>query len=396
MELTDTAPRRKKAGHLQQKVPLNGHSKDSKPSQPIPQPQEGTEAGPVLGLIPGTLTAFVNTSPAPELSEVTALAEQEQSVQACRWDRENVSSSRPFIEANTLEATLEEIREGHIIPVFIKDNEPVISHVDLIEAANSIVRQFYMDEEVLQPAIRLSHPIKGRIPEARNKPAAQLEEHEKTLYYERMAFVIEVPSVFDEVEGNRLSLCIGGVKAYNLDNLYNRKGADEHFKCFIGFKNSVCTNLSITTDGYLANVSVRSIGELQSALRILIENYNSNVHLHALKELSRLPLTEAQFAKLTGRCRMYPYLPRSIQKDIAPLLFNDTQMGTVVRDFYRDDSFCRQEDGTINLWRLYNLFTDTNKSSYIDNFLDRNVNAFSFVYAIKMALDEGSLNWFLS
>jgi hypothetical protein len=119
------------------------------------------------------------------------------------------------------EASLEEIKESHIIPVFIEDNEPVISHTDFIEAANNIVREIYMGEEVLQPAVRLSHPIKGRIPEARNKPAAQLEEHEKTLYYERMAFVIEVPSVFNDIDGNRLSLCIGGVKAYNLDNLYN-------------------------------------------------------------------------------------------------------------------------------------------------------------------------------
>ncbi len=93
---------------------------------------------------------------------------------------------------------------------------------------------------------------------------------------------------------------------------------------------------------------------------------------------------------------MYPYLPKTLQKDIPPLLFNDTQIGTVVKDFYRDDSFCKQDDGTINLWRLYNLFTGTNKSSYIDNFLDRNVNAFSFVYAIKMAWEDGKLNWFLN
>lgn len=32
----------------------------------------------------------------------------------------------------------------------------------------------------------------------------------------------------------------------------------------------------------------------------------------------------------------------------------------------------------LNLWNLYNLSTQANKLSYIDTFLDRNVNAFNF------------------
>ena len=58
-------------------------------------------------------------------------------------------------------------------------------------------------------------------------------------------FVIEVPSIYTDMDGSTLFLTIGGVKALNLDNLYSRKGADEHFKIFIGFKNSVCTNLCV-------------------------------------------------------------------------------------------------------------------------------------------------------
>ena len=38
-------------------------------------------------------------------------------------------------------------------------------------------------------------------------------------------------------------------------------------------------------------------------------------------------------------------------------------------------------DGEINLWRLYNLFTGANKSSYIDRLLDRGVNASSLLQA---------------
>jgi hypothetical protein len=123
-----------------------------------------------------------------------------------------VSTAKPFIEANTFEYSLEEIRNKHIIPVFIKDNEPLISHADFVEATTQVVADMYHYETILKPNIRLSHPIKGRTPEAKDKPAIELLEHEKTIHYERMAFVIEVPSVYDKIEGNKLSLVIGGVR----------------------------------------------------------------------------------------------------------------------------------------------------------------------------------------
>jgi len=307
-----------------------------------------------------------------------------------------VSTDKPFIQANTVESSLEEIRSGHVIPVFIKDNEPVISHGDFIESALDIISEVYSGETILKPAIRLSHPIKGRIPDAKDKPAIALLEHEKTLYYERMAFIIEVPTIRDDIDGNLLSLTIGGVKAYNLDNLYSKKGADEHFKVFIGFKNTVCTNLCVWTDGYMSDLRVRSAGQLKACIRSLVEGYNANYHIHAMRKLTGYSLSEEQFARLVGRCRMYNHLPNNVKNDISPLLLSDTQLGSVVKDYYRDDSFCKDDEGNINLWRLYNLFTGSNKSSYIDTFVDRSVNSFRFVDDIRLALDKKDTNWFLS
>lgn len=309
---------------------------------------------------------------------------------------ETISTDKPFIQANTVDSTLEEIRNSHVIPVFIKDNEPVISHGDFIESALDIVSEVYSGETILKPAIRLSHPIKGRIPEAKDKPASALLEHEKTLYYERMAFIIEVPSIHDDIDDNRLSLTIGGVKAYNLDNLYAKKGSDEHFKVFVGFKNTVCTNLCVWTDGYMGDLKVRSSGQLKGCIRSLIENYNASYHMHAMRKLTGYSLSETQFATLVGRCRMYNHLPNGMKNDITPLLLSDTQLGTVVKDYYRDDSFCKGDEGNINLWRLYNLFTGSNKSSYIDTFIDRSVNSFRFVEDIRFALEKKDSNWFLN
>jgi hypothetical protein len=308
----------------------------------------------------------------------------------------NHVANKHFILANTTGSSVEEIRDKHIIPVFAKDNEQVISHTDFIEAAEEVVGSIYSIETVSRPVVRLSHPIKGRIPTARNKPAYELLENEKTLYYERMAFVIEIPTINEELEGNTLSLTVGGVKAFNLDNLYQKKGADEAFKIFVGFKHSICTNLCITTDGFRNDVKVRNVGELKAVIKTLVESYNAAYHIHSLKKLIEYSLSEQQFAQIVGRCRLYQYLPQRMKSDVTPLLLSDTQLNTVAKDFYRDRSFCKDSNGNLSLWRLYNLFTGANKSSYIDTFLDRNVNSFQFVEEIKYALEHKSDNWFLN
>jgi hypothetical protein len=303
--------------------------------------------------------------------------------------------NRSFIIANTVEGNLYDLQNTHLIPVFVKDNQPLISHADFISVTRNVVQDYFNGVEISAPAIRVSHEIKGRIPSARTKPAAQLEEHEKTLYYERMMFCIELPGVQDMVDGNLLSLTIGGVKSYAQDSLYSRKG-DEHFKVFVGYQNRVCTNLCISTDGLLNELKVTTIGQLKACIYTLLQDYNQRLHLSRLKRFAELSISEHQFAQLIGRCRMFPHLPAAVKKHIPQLQYGDAQMGTVVRDYYSDISFCRNDDGRINLWKLYNLFTGANKSTYIDKFLDRSVNAFSLVEQVQFELEGKSASWYLS
>ncbi|KAA9338779.1 DUF3871 family protein [Hymenobacter busanensis] len=305
------------------------------------------------------------------------------------------STSRAFIEANTVETSFSDIRQHHIIPVYVKDNEPLISQGDFIQATEEAVYDVFRGEQILAPQIRVSHPIKGRIPEARNKPANQLEDWERTIYYERLMFCIEVPTIYDTVGGNQLTLVVGGVKAYNLDNLYNRKGATEHFKLFVGFRNLVCTNLCVRTDGYLGDLRVGSLDQLRAAIYQLLGAYEQHRHLRQLQALTEYALTEQQFAQLIGRCRMYQHLPPAAKQQVPALLYGDQQLGTVCRDYFRDESFCRDDNGDINLWRLYNLFTGANKSTYIDQFLDRSVNALDFALQVQDAVEGRSTSWYL-
>lgn len=92
---------------------------------------------------------------------------------------EQSSTELPFIVANTSPMNMFELEHEHIIPVFVKDNEPVISHQDFINCVQEVSGQVFPHETILKPSIRVSHPIKGRIPEAKDKPAKELLEHEK-------------------------------------------------------------------------------------------------------------------------------------------------------------------------------------------------------------------------
>ena len=114
-----------------------------------------------------------------------------------------------FIEANTQEVTFEHLKNDCITPVFAKDNELTINHADFIETIEDATRTFFHGQKVGTPNIRVSHVIKGRIPEAVRKPASQLLDSDKTIYYERAAFSIDIPTVFETIMGNKLNLSLG-------------------------------------------------------------------------------------------------------------------------------------------------------------------------------------------
>ncbi|RXM50000.1 MULTISPECIES: DUF3871 family protein [unclassified Chryseobacterium] len=306
------------------------------------------------------------------------------------------NQSSPFIIANTSEATLHHLQNDCIIPVFSKDNEKTIAHQEFIEVVLSAVQKVFPHYCITEPEIRVSHQIKGRTPSAIQKPVKELLEHEKTIYYERMAFIIKVPTITDIVNGDELSLTIGGVRSYNLENLYNKKSL-EKFKFFIGFQNQVCMNLCVSSDGFVEDMKAGSTNELYSKTLETMQNYNAELHLMEMKELSQYFLSDHQFAQLIGRSRLYQHLPKSEKQNIPLLNFNDSHINAMAKDYYEDQNFCRNQDGNINLWDVYNLFTQANKSSYIDTFLDRNLNAFEFSKGIQKVLNGNSnYHWFLS
>jgi len=311
-------------------------------------------------------------------------------------DLSSLKERKQFIEANTKDVNMLHLKNECVVPVFSKDNEITISHPHFIETVWEAAGKFFPNERLLEPEIRVSHVIKGRIPSAINKPVSQLMESDKTIYYERMAFCFEIPSIYEDIAGNRLNLTIGGVRAYNHENLYSKKGI-EKFKVFIGFKNLVCCNLCISTDGYKTEIRVMSIQELFNAVMMLFQQYNAAKHLHIMSSFKNSYLSEHQFAQLIGKSKLYHCLPNSVKKTLPSFEFGDNHINAVAKAYYNDDNFKIEKGAAaINLWNVYNMFTGANKNSYIDNLLDRSLNATDMITGINKALQgDNECRWFI-
>jgi hypothetical protein len=300
---------------------------------------------------------------------------------------------KPFIEANTVPMTLQELTTDHIIPVFTRNNQPLISQAQFIDLTREMVTDF-SNLPCSLPEIRVSHPIKGRIPSAKHKKAAELEAHEKTLYYERCMFIFRLPELSKQVNGQQLDLIVGGVKAYNLDKINGHRESLQHFKIFIGYQVKVCSNLCIWTDGAILDVKISSMNHLALHFKQMFEGYDPGEQIDQLNMLQEVYITEKQFAQMIGRCRMYPHLPTSMKKTIPRLSLSDSQISRVVNGYYKDNVF--GGNGGIDLWSLYNLFTSANKSSYLDTVVDKNVSAGDFVSTLVQVLEDESDFWYLN
>ena len=166
---------------------------------------------------------------------------------------EEISQEHPnFIESNTQAITLEELATRCIVPTF-SDNSLTIAHQNAIAAVYKAAEDVF--GELTPPECRVSHAINGRVASAIHKPTKDLLDEEKTIFYQRLAFVAHVKSLTRIVAGQQIELCIGMCRAYNEDKLYSRK-SPEKMKIFVGWKVRVCSNLCLTCSGNSGTVEV--------------------------------------------------------------------------------------------------------------------------------------------
>lgn len=271
-----------------------------------------------------------------------------------------------FIQANTIPMTLVDLKEKHIIPVFAKDNERAISHFEFMAFCYKALFQLFPDKHIDFPEVKVSHPIHGRIPEAREKKPGELLEHEKTLYYERLIFLTKIPGFTATINEKSMDLVFGGVKSFTNDNLHG-KHSKQHFKIFLGYQVHVCSNMCVSSDMGVMSLEVFGVDEIQDAVKQLFGAFEHEIALRSLQKLNDVTLSQKEFEQYIGKVRLHHYNPMFSQKD----WLGDQQMGQVTKGYFISPNFSSNHDGYISLWNVYNLMTEANKSSYIDRFIPK-------------------------
>ena len=220
-----------------------------------------------------------------------------------------------FIESNTQGITLEELSEKSIIPTFA-DNTLTVSHQSFIQSVIEAGSNVF--GELTPVEIRVSHPINGRVPSAQFKKTSDLLDSEKTVYYQRMAFVCHVIGLSRIINDQPVHLTIGGVRAYNEDKLYGRQ-TPMKFKIFVGWQVRVCSNLCLSCSGFTGNIECMTTSDIKEKALELFNGFDpiKDDELRTLEALGNTSITEEQFCKIVGRLRLYQALPNTTRAELA-------------------------------------------------------------------------------
>ena len=302
-----------------------------------------------------------------------------------------------FVESNTQAITLEEIADKCIVPTF-SDNSLTISHQDFCMAVYKAAEEVFGQLTPIE--CRVSHPINGRIPSALNKRANELTDNEKTIYYQRLAWIAKVGNLVRNIDGQEIHLTIGGVRAYSDDKLYNRPSALK-FKIFAGWQVRVCSNLMLQTNGYSGTIECMTQADIRQKALELFSSFDpeKDNNLNVLAELQDTRMTEEQFCHIIGRMRLLQALPVAQQKAVPQFILGDQAINEAVRQYVTNPNFGRKNgDDGISTWDFMQLLTEAAKGSYIDRWLDRNANSIEFSQGIRKALryEETDYDWFLN
>ena len=284
---------------------------------------------------------------------------------------EEISQEHPnFIESNTQAITIEELATRCIVPTF-SDSSLTIAHQNAIAAVYKAAEDVF--GELTPPECRVSHAINGRVASAIHKPTKDLLDEEKTIFYQRLAFVAHVKSLTRIVAGQKIELTIGMCRAYNEDKLYSRK-SPEKMKIFAGWKVRVCSNLCLTNDGNSGTVEVLTEADVYQKSYELFRRFDPEKYdtLKLIENLHNTRISESQFCYLIGRLRLYQALPNEVQKTLPIIEIGDAAANAAVRGFVSNPNFGLKEgEGSISLFEMLQLFNEAIKQTYIDKWVDR-------------------------
>lgn len=311
---------------------------------------------------------------------------------------EQVKPHNPFILGNTVEVSLESLSNDYLVPVYSRDNVETISHMEFISVVSDAAQTFYQGQQLNQPIVRCSHEMKLRTIYGRGKLIDNLEPQDSGSYMQRMMFMIEIPSISYNVNGNELHLQIVGVHNYNDVNLLGNSSQKQTFSVAVGFLNTVCTNGLCRSDGANLAIQVTNTADLYRYCIEVFRRYDYRSHIDEMRRLNNTIIDVPTLAQFLGRARMASALTATQKSELnlPEFILPESQLNSFVRDYYTDESFGGFGKG-ITAWQFYQLLTNF-KNNYIDLTLPRTINCYNAAVGIAKAIEheDDTWSWFIS
>ncbi len=298
---------------------------------------------------------------------------------------------RTYFRSGTRELTPLELFERDQPTDPEKAKKIKLSHGTILQCVLETARVAYSDPNCRVKSIR-GTTYADVPPEI---PSSSYENY----YYDKIAFLIEVPSVHYKIGKHEISLSIGCLHAYpdhpNALSFVRNTGL---FQLLVGFNVYVCTNLHYSTEGIQFEVKAETVKELEQEVHRLIGAFDLE---KSRKELENWKSTSAPFSNVEAllmrmRRRSSRRLPqdflnrnpeRSVQLDALNVLrqrhpLTPEQIAQMREAAVNDPNFSRESRDRISLWHLYNLITEVLKDAPFGKFLKDHEWAYRFVQGL--------------
>lgn len=158
--------------------------------------------------------------------------------------------------------------------------------------------------------------------------------------------------------------------------------------------------MMLTCDGLTDKIECMTEADIYQHALELFKNFNEARAIDALRHLSDTTMTTEQFCQFIGRCRLYMALSESQRKalELPKILLGDTQLNAATRGFVNNTNFGLNGEDAITCWQLLQLLNESVKTSYIDTWADRNLNATSIALGVQRTIrgDGNDFSWFLN
>ena len=303
----------------------------------------------------------------------------------------------PFIEANSAAVSWRELTEESILPSYA-DGEIVVPHSHFIQALVMAAHDALPQDTFGPVEIRASHLTQGRIPSAIYKKTSELLESDKTKYWERICFCVQITSRQTYILGEPATLTFGGCRSLQDINFHGRK-TSEVFQAYISYRAKICSNLMISLqDGLKDKIEATGPAEIYAAAYQLFSQFNAVENLRSLDGLGRTRITVDQFTHLIGKLRYYNCLSTADKRELPfQIELGDSQVYAATRNFVNGHFGLNGRD-SVDLFQMLNCFNQASKSSYLHNFLLKNANCTELTLGVQRSLEgtNHDYDWLLS